>query len=84
MGEPRPGRRQLGYLRPTLRLTDPTDVDGNFLVDPLTDTLLTLRYAFGFRGNTLITGAVGANCTRCDAPSIEAYLLDLANETGTE
>jgi hypothetical protein len=50
------------------------DVDGNGVVEPLTDTLLALRYAFGFRGATLIAGAVGANCTRCDAPSIEAYL----------
>ena len=57
----------------------PLDVDGNFEVDPLTDTILALRYAFGFRGSTLITGAVGMNCTRCDAPSIEAYLLDLSN-----
>lgn len=57
----------------------PLDVDGNFVVDALTDTILALRYVFGFRGNTLITGAVGPNCTRCDAPSIEAYLSDLAN-----
>jgi hypothetical protein len=57
----------------------PLDVDGNFVVDPLTDTILALRYAFGFRGSVLITGAVAMNCTRCDAPSIEAYLLDLSN-----
>ena len=44
------------------------------MTDPLTDGLLVLRYLFGFTGDTLITGAVGANCTRCDAPSIEAYL----------
>jgi hypothetical protein len=50
------------------------DVDGNGIVDALTDTLLALRYAFGFRGATLIAGAVGDGCTRCDAPSIEAYL----------
>jgi hypothetical protein len=50
------------------------DVDGNGVVEPLTDALLALRYTFGFRGATLIAGAVGANCTRCDAPSIEAYL----------
>ena len=50
------------------------DVDGNGVVDPLTDGLLGLRYMFGFRGATLITGAVGAGCTRCTAPAIEAYL----------
>jgi hypothetical protein len=57
----------------------PFDVDGNGVVGPLTDTLLALRYAFGFRGATLISGAVGAGCTRCDAPSIEAYLLVMTN-----
>ena len=54
------------------------DIDGNGVTDPLTDGLLFLRYLFGFRGATLITGAVGASCTRCDAPSIEAYLANLA------
>ena len=50
------------------------DVDGNGSSDPLTDGLLVLRYLFGFRGATLINGAVGPNCLRCDSPSIEAYL----------
>ena len=40
----------------------------------LTDGLLVLRYLFGFRGAILISGTVGPNCTRCDSPSIEAYL----------
>jgi hypothetical protein len=50
------------------------DVDGNGAITPLTDTLLLLRYAFGFRGAVLINGAVGAGCTRCTAPAIEEYL----------
>jgi hypothetical protein len=50
------------------------DVDGDGQVLPLTDSLLILRYTFGFRGATLITGAVGPQCSRCDAPSIEDYL----------
>ena len=50
------------------------DVDGNGAVDPLTDTLLVLRYAFGFRGDALVTGAVGGQCKRCAASQIEAYL----------
>jgi hypothetical protein len=49
------------------------DVDGDGAALPLTDGLLILRYLFGFRGAVLINGAVGAGCTRCDAPSIEAY-----------
>ena len=51
------------------------DIDGDGEVEPLTDALLLLRYTFGFRGATLITGAVDlANCTRCTAPEIESYL----------
>jgi hypothetical protein len=50
------------------------DVDGNGDVDALTDALLILRYVFGFRGATLIAGAVGPGCTRCLAPEIEGYL----------
>ena len=64
------------------RFTTPIelDVDGNGAVDALTDTLLALRYVFGFRGNTLITGAVDlVGCTRCDAPAIESYLAGLTS-----
>jgi hypothetical protein len=50
------------------------DVDGDGDVLPLTDTLLVLRYAFGFRGPTLIDSAVGGQCKRCAASQIEAYL----------
>jgi DNA-binding beta-propeller fold protein YncE len=54
------------------------DNDGNGGVDPLTDALLLLRYAFGFRGASLVTGAVdfGA-CSRCDAATVEAYIAGL-------
>jgi hypothetical protein len=55
------------------------DIDGNGVVEALADGLLGLRYAFGFRGATLVTGAVGAGCTRCDASSIEAYLESMTN-----
>jgi hypothetical protein len=50
------------------------DVDGDGQVLPLTDSLLLLRSTFGFRGSVLINGAVSGTCTRCDAPSIEAYI----------
>jgi hypothetical protein len=61
------------------RLVVPTtfDIDGNGMLEALTDGLLVLRYVFGFRGATLITGAVGADCSRCAASSIEAYLAGL-------
>jgi hypothetical protein len=53
------------------------DIDGNGSVEPLTDGLLILRYLFGFRGATLITGAIGAGATRDTAPEVEAYLATL-------
>ncbi len=53
------------------------DVDGDGQFLPLTDGLLLLRFAFGFSGATLITGAVGPGCTRCDPASITAYLEGL-------
>ena len=51
------------------------DVDGDGAVEPLTDGVLLLRHTFGFTGATLIGGAVDlANCTRCTAPGIEAFI----------
>lgn len=50
------------------------DVDGDGEVRPLTDGLLILRYLFGFKGETLIHGAVSNECTRCTAEEIEDYL----------
>jgi DNA-binding beta-propeller fold protein YncE len=38
------------------RSPPPYDVDGDGQIDALTDALLLLRYAFGFRGSTLIAG----------------------------
>ena len=51
------------------------DIDGDGAAEPLTDGLLVLRYLFGFRGATLVTGAVGGGCTRCDAPAIEGSIV---------
>ena len=54
------------------------DLDGNGAVEALSDGLLVLRYLFGFRGPTLVSGAVDlAGCQRCDAVEIEAYLATL-------
>ena len=50
------------------------DIDGNGVADPLADGLLFLRYLFGFRGATLIAGAVAGDCTRCTAAEIEAFI----------
>jgi hypothetical protein len=54
------------------------DVDGNGgQPAPLTDGLLVLRFLFGFTGATLVNGATGQGCTRCDGPSVAAYLQPL-------
>jgi len=54
------------------------DVDGDGEVDTLTDTMLLMRYSFGFTGATLIDGAVDQDdCTRCTAPDIEAFIAAL-------
>ncbi|HUP25709.1 MAG TPA: hypothetical protein VNB06_22555, partial [Thermoanaerobaculia bacterium] len=54
------------------------DIDDDGEIEPLTDGLLILRYLFGFRGTTLVTGAVDlANCNRCDASAIEPYIAGL-------
>jgi hypothetical protein len=54
------------------------DIDLDGAVEPLTDGLLVLRGLFGFTGDALITGAIDlANCTRCTAPAIEAYLASI-------
>jgi hypothetical protein len=56
------------------------DVDGDGDQDPLTDGLLVLRRLFGFTGAVLVEGAVdSANCSRCTAVDIEAYLALIAS-----
>jgi hypothetical protein len=56
------------------------DVDGNGVADPLTDGVLLLRYLFGFRGLTLVSGAVDLlGCKRCNVPMIEGYLFEITN-----
>ena len=53
------------------------DVDGDGIVNPLTDGILLLRFLFGFSGLTLTGGAVAPGCLRCDAAGIEPYLVSL-------
>jgi hypothetical protein len=72
------------------------DVDGDGAVNALTDGILMVRYEFGFKGQVLSDdadrNAVGANCTRCMADEIEAFLdrctlinaLDIDAEGSTE
>jgi hypothetical protein len=53
------------------------DIDANGSFDALSDGLIILRYAFGLRGDNLITGAISENSMRTDAADIEAYIESL-------
>ena len=77
MAERLPGRRLAGVFAQRFKFFSALDIDGNGIVDPLTDGLLNLRFLFGFTGTTLTNGAVGANCTRCTAAAILSYLAGL-------
>ena len=50
------------------------DIDNNDAVDPLTDGLILLRYAFGLRGDSLISGVISPDANRTTASDIEAYI----------
>ena len=50
------------------------DVDGNGVIDALSDGLLTLRAQFGLTGAAVTNGAVGAGATRATWAQIRAYL----------
>jgi hypothetical protein len=53
------------------------DLDGS--IQPLTDLLMLLRYAFTFRGTTLVNGAVGSGCVRCSADALEVFIASLGS-----
>lgn len=73
------GRTTVAALEGQLALLNGADldVDGNGASDALTDGLLILRYQFGFRGETLISGVVATDATRTTSQAIEAYLASL-------
>ena len=52
------------------------DIDGDGRVDALTDGVLMLRYLFGLRNNSLMSGAVSTGATRTPT-QIQAYLLSI-------
>jgi hypothetical protein len=55
------------------------DVDDNGSVGALSDGLLVLRHGFGFTGTTLVTGATGPGCQRCDGPAVTSYLQSIVD-----
>ncbi|MEE3278160.1 MAG: hypothetical protein VX211_00050, partial [Pseudomonadota bacterium] len=52
------------------------DIDRDESNGALTDGLLFLRYLFGFRGETLVNGAIGDDAVRSSSGQIESYLDD--------
>jgi hypothetical protein len=50
------------------------DIDGNGKAEPLTDGMLLIRYLYGFSGESLIKGAIGAGAVRDTAEEVEAYI----------
>jgi hypothetical protein len=52
------------------------DIDGNGVVDALTDGLMLLRALFGLSGDNVITGAIGNEATRISATDVATYISD--------
>ncbi|MBC6421052.1 MAG: PPC domain-containing protein [Hormoscilla sp. SP12CHS1] len=53
------------------------DVDGNGIVEALSDGILFIRFLFGFRGETLTNGAIAPGATRTTAAEIEQLIEQL-------
>ncbi|GIR40535.1 MAG: hypothetical protein CM15mP51_13150 [Porticoccaceae bacterium] len=51
------------------------DIDDNSRIDALTDGLIILRYLFGLRGETLITGVIANDAQRVSSAEVESYIL---------
>lgn len=52
------------------------DIDGNGKAEPLTDGMLLIRYLYGFSGESLTKGAIGAGAERDTAEEVEAYIKE--------
>ena len=65
----------IGHLQ---SMENELDIDDDGETDSLTDGLLLMRWSFGFRGQSLVQGAVDlSDCRRCTAASIAIYLDSL-------
>jgi hypothetical protein len=63
-----------GFPDSNLPYNEMLDVDGNGIAQGSTDGILIARYLFGFSGDALINGAIGANATRNTAIAIDSFL----------
>ncbi len=68
----------ISLLTTTLTLAKPktaiNDVDGDGVVNPMTDAQIITRHALGLRGQAMVEGVVNPAGTRTDPQEIEAYL----------
>ena len=74
------GAARFDPVRILLRLTEirpQLDVDGNGVVDALTDGLLVIRDLLGLTGTALTQGAIGPGATRTTAAQVQTYLASL-------
>jgi len=53
------------------------DIDGNGDTAALSDGVLLIRYLFGFKGDALISNAIGEGALRTDAATIEDHLKEI-------
>ena len=56
------------------------DVDGDGVVNPLSDGLLMVRYLFGFREDALVKGAVSSEAVRVTSSALAEHLAGLEPE----
>ena len=61
----------------TLNSYSVLDVDQNGSFDALTDGLILIRYAYGFRGDALVSGVIASDAERTTAGEIEAHIQTL-------
>ncbi|MEO6596703.1 MAG: hypothetical protein ABIP94_18305 [Planctomycetota bacterium] len=64
------------------------DLDGNTVIDPLTDGLMLIRIMLGMTGNVVTTGVLGANAQRSTyaaiAPFVNLAALDIDGDGSTQ
>jgi hypothetical protein len=53
------------------------DLDQNGSFDALTDALMIMRYAFGLRGDALISNAIASDANRTSAEEIKAHIQSI-------
>jgi len=71
-------RAPLGAADATVVAAGPLDIDGNGVVDALTDGLLLLRYFMGITGSPLTVNALGPNPIRATPQAVADYIASFS------